>query len=711
MLKKNKILIFFYNSLGGIIFFLLLFGYGFKNNLAITYMGNTSQRVEDFIFSNFSFDIFIFLSQLLGAYLLICFSINVVIHLFFKIISGTLKINFSKKTIIISNLFLNIFIFSTFLIKNIISYPQIYMENFYNKNSLNKFFLDLVTNHLKPEWLETIHWFLLFLTLVIIITYMIIIKNKIIKISLAIIITGSLSWFLYCYVKKNELPQANRNPSKPNIIILASDALRPDHLSGHGYFRDTSPNIDQLIETGISFQNFFIEIPRTFPSWVSILTGQFSSTHGIKHMFPTSRDLNKNFPSIVKILKNKGYYTAVTADYAGDIFSRIDFGFEKVEVPYFNFNSLIEQTILEAHPFLLPFITNKLGLEIFPVLKGSVYFCPPKLVKDKIIKEISEARDKPFFITSFFSSTHFPYAPPYPYYKTFTDQDYQGPFKYYKQQILSLDKEKKYDLNEQDIEQIRGLYDGGIKAFDEAVGQVKKYLDEHDLTDNTIVIILSDHGENLYEPGLGMGHGEHFRGNYSSKIPFIISLPQKKYQNFKPKSINQLARHVDIAPTLLDLLDLSISDSCEGVSLAPLMKGKKLKKLYAFGETGIWFDNKDQSHFFQKQRIDYPDITYLSEIDFALNNEIVLKDRYRDLITLAKHRYIYDGKYKLVYIPLKNKIIYEMYQTDQENWENLNIIDKNNKKFKALRKKLLKWVSRNQNVILKNDYIFPPLRY
>ena len=150
----------------------------------------------------------------------------------------------------------------------------------------------------------------------------------------------------------------------------------------------------------------------------------------------------------------------------------------------------------------------------------------------------------------------------------------------------------------------------------------------------------------------------------------------------------------------------------EGKSLIPLIQGDKIEKLNAFGETGIWFDNTVRDDlFFQRQRIMYPDITGTAETDFNFDNQVVLKDNYRDLINFAKHRYVFDGRYKLIYMPMQDKILYELYdtRTDPDEKKNIAYTDKNN--FTRLKKILFTWIQRNGDVIARKDYIYPLLRY
>lgn len=477
-----------YPSLAGPLLFFILFLYGLANNMSISYLGNRSEAVEDFILENFLFDIILIILKVLSVYLIMGLILGLVVQLFILSYRNLFKDKLSRKKQFLFNfLIITVIVIIAFL-KDIIVYPQVYMNNFYIKNSVNRFILDFMVNNTTPLFFSVLE----IVFAIIIFGFIILAAIKMRSWRIYIILSNifCIAFIVFLIGLFSDKPIRNE---KANIIILASDALRPDHLSGFGYYRKTSPNIDRLIGEGISFRNAFIEVPRTFPSWVSFLTGQFASTHGIRHMFPTSRDLNRDFKTIVKLLKKDGYYTGVVADYAGDIFTRIDLGFEYIDAPFFNFNYMIEQAILEEHTFLLPFLTNRLGLMIFPVLGASPYFCPPDLLKDRVIKAIKGARSNPFFIVTFFSSTHFPYASPYPYYKLFTKEDYSGPYRYYKQKILSLDNTTQSRMSDEDIEQVRALYDGGIRAFDDAVGEIVSYLEGNNILDNTVIVILSDH--------------------------------------------------------------------------------------------------------------------------------------------------------------------------------------------------------------------------
>lgn len=707
---KNLFTIILFSIIAPVTFYSILFLCGVVNNLSMSYMGNTSENVSKFILDNFLSAIISFLLKVFAVYTGAAVAIGVLSAIGIISYCSLGNKSLGKKQIFFSSLTYTLLFSFLLFFRDAILYPQMYINNFSNKNAVFKCIFEFFTDYVNPVYLSVS----LYLIILIPVFSFLIALFRYKKMYSFIAFLPVIVVFSFLILPNHFQQRANHssiNPAMPNILIIASDALRPDHLGGYGYFRDTSPNIDRLIQKGVSFRNAFIEVPRTFPSWVSILTGQFSATHGIRHMFPTSRDVNRNFNSIASLLNTHGFYTGVVTDYAGDIFSRIQLGFHRVDTPYFNFNYVIEQAILENHPFILPFLTGEAGLSLFPVLRDSAYFCPPALVKNRIVKALREAGDRPFFLVTFFSSTHFPYAPPYPYYKLFRSPHYNGPYRYYKQRIISLDNKSSGDdsASQDDIVQIRSLYDAGIRAMDDSVGEVLDYLKQSGKENNTIVIVLSDHGENLYEHNFGMGHGEHFRGSAAVKIPFIIHFP-KMFQ--EKMEINQIVRHVDVMPTVLDILGLPIPEICEGKSLLPaIIHGKDLN-LKAYGETGIWFDNVVRDDlFFQKQRILYPDITNLSEIDFHFDNQIVLSDEYRDLINLAKHRYMIDGRYKIIYMPLSDRIEYELFDLQKDPQELENIASLRPDVLNRMKRHLFQWITRNGETAIINEYAFPVLRY
>ncbi|HVJ90371.1 MAG TPA: sulfatase-like hydrolase/transferase [Labilithrix sp.] len=109
-----------------------------------------------------------------------------------------------------------------------------------------------------------------------------------------------------------------RPETKPvNVLILSADSLRADRLDTR-----RTPNLMKLAARGTRFDRAYVSLPRTFPSWVTILTGRHAHHHGIRSMFPTWEERAKDFDALPARFAKAGYATAVVSDYAGDIFTR-----------------------------------------------------------------------------------------------------------------------------------------------------------------------------------------------------------------------------------------------------------------------------------------------------------------------------------------------------------------------------------------------------
>jgi arylsulfatase A-like enzyme len=671
-------------SYPGLIAGILALAYTLAFNVSLSYMGNTADNALDMILGKFFIVLVLTLLKIIAAYIVLFSILGFIFRHAVRGFSGLFHRTITKKNeFILTFAFIVLFIIAS-LFRDLILYPQIYIDSFYLKNSAYAAFQEFLTNNLSPTVFSVIQYLIIasafagviinnryIFSKIIITLERFILKRKIISSAITLIL------FLLWVVPFHSAS------SQKNILILASDALRPDHMSYYGYSRNTTPNIDALFNKGITALNIYTTIPRTFPSWTSILTSQNPETHGIRNMFPSSATRNKEFVTLASILKDKGYHTAVVSDFAGDIFPRIKLGFSSVCTPTFNAGVMMEQIALKSNLFILPFLTSKPGMFFFPSVREFADFADPSFVTDGIKNEMSTSTNsgKPFFIVSFYSITHFPFSSPYPYYNKFTDRSYGGPSKYLKNRIVSLSAKGAEDkMTQKDIDHVRALYDGCLSGFDDSAGEIIRTLEKRGLLDNTIIVVLSDHGENLYENDNGMGHGEHLRGKYSLKVPFCIY-----GKDIKPEIISTVRSTIDVAPTILELLKMQKPESFEGCSLLKPLNRDYNSRI----ETGLWFDTGGD-FFFQKKRIMYPDITGISEIEFDYGREIVLNPQFANLSNLAKHRAIIKDKYKLIAMPLDNKVEYSLYDLSNDPQELKNIESTNTftaEKLKAIMKK------------------------
>lgn len=512
--------------------------------------------------------------------------------------------------------------------------------------------------------------------------------------AVAILIVG-MAW-----VTVFNRPVARKNRG-PNLLLLCADSIRPDRLSAYGYERDTSPALDRLAQKGVRFQEAYVQLPRTFPSWVSMLTGQYPFQHGITSMFPSVADRQKDFRTLPKILGNNGWTSAVVADYAGDIFPRIDLGFDSVEAPDFNLHVLARLRGLEIHTPLLPYLANPVGRKIFPVLKEFAALGNPEFVERDVKKCLKQMQgEDKFMLAVFFSATHFPYSPPWPYYQRYAVPGYGGLSKYSKLNRINVEEK----LTPTDIEQIGAVFDGAARSIDDAIAGIIEALERYGLSENTVVVFVSDHGENLYEHDRMMGHGDHLRGAQSLRVPLIIHDPRKRYPK---KIISSRVRQIDLFPTLLEIMGLEPPDKIPAVSLVPLMEGKANDlDLPIYAETGLWFIDFGPG-FFQKQRISYPDVTKICWFEDYYRNEIVIRDDWKNLTEVAKHRMLIKGNWKVIYIPLSSGVKWELYDLAEDPEELTDLSKQRPGELERMKLELFKVLSLRQGWTIAGGYFLP----
>ena len=720
----TKVIINFFKSfklrLKGIIFFSLLFILGNILNSGFSYMGNSSSDLTYSIIKIFWPVILFQIIKVLIVYIALGYIFDLIYGYALDYINSRRERNIRHRYIY---LFLFLSFISIFL-WSIINNPQLYVDNFSSKFYFLNRFHNIMTDYFSP-WIFLIIFFVINITALTLAILSVInnISKKNNYFSKDVIrffknfdyknrrfqLSAVLFFVLIIAIVNIKLaPQSD----KKNIIIISSDAVRPDRLSGNGYFRETTPNIDRYLEKNLQFMGVTTTVPRTFPAWISILTSSTPLYNEISHMFPRTRERSEKIPAASDYLKGLGYYTSVVSEFAGDIFPRIDLGFDKVLAPDMNFNVIVKQVILEKQVFLLPYILNSFGRYIFSEIRDIAKFSDPNMLTNETIDQIKSAGGKPFFISVFYSITHFPYAASYPYYKEYVKKDYKGPYKYFKQvQIKIGDEEDKVgdEFTERDKEQIQALYDGCLKEFDHEVGRILSYLEKNGLMKNTIVVITSDHGENLYEYEYGLGHGEHLKGDFALEVPFII-IADNLLPEQRGKVIEMRSSNIDIMPTIFELAEIEMPGFFNGASLFNPEK----RIVDAYCETGIWFDNNKSSDlFFYHNRIDYPDISSLLDVDFNYRRETVIKQEFQNIIVGAKYRAIYSGDYKLIYIPLKSGVKFELYniKTDKDN--RYNLADKNVDVLKDMKKKFYDYIEKESsgNMLKVGDYVLPIFSY
>ncbi len=492
------------------------------------------------------------------------------------------------------------------------------------------------------------------------------------------------------------LPHAYAAPfdGRPSILVLAADSLRADRLGPR-----TAPHLSALAATGTRFDRAYVSIPRTFPSWVTLLTGRHAHHHGIRSMFPRWEERARDFDALPERLARAGYATGVVSDYAGDVFSRIDLGFERVDVPEFDFRQLVRQQALERETPLMPVLHSRIGRAAFPVMRERSDAADPEILARDAIRAMRQLQDRgPFFLVVFFSTAHFPYAAPSPYYGRFTDPAYRGRYKYDRPVGLGSDA----PVDARDQAQVRALYDGAVASIDDAAESILDALHHDGAAGRTVVVVTADHGETLYDAGHGVGHGDHLFGDEGTHVPLVIVDPRRAGGRTEPG----IVRDVDLAPTLYALAGVEAPGDLDGVSLAPALDGNPLPPQRAYAETELWFTETIPG-LPPSLRLPYPGIARLTEVDVAHGDEVVLQEALQPLTLVARHRMVRDERWKLLYVPTRTGVRWMLFDTGADPGETQDVAALHPDVLAKLQGQLWSWMRRDPAMTERGGYLVP----
>ena len=336
-----------------------------------------------------------------------------------------------------------------------------------------------------------------------------------------------------------------------NVLLIIADAVRRDHMGCYGYTRNTTPTLDRLAREGVRFRNCASNSSHTAPPTIAIATGRDSTTHGVM----TAQDYalwmkREPTPCAVHALAATGYRVG------GDLVKRwAPLGFERDE------------------PELAAFIDSAAGAPWF-------YMAQPY-------------------------PTHLPYNPPREYYEEFVPRDYH-PSDASRRRLeivkhamichptgttaaLETDQEEAIpdeemdesharssatvDLEQEETIGIRALYDGELRVLDDWMAATLETLRSRGALEDTLIVLMSDHGEELMERG-HVGHSStNLNGNLydeSMMVPLILwhasRLP-------KGRDVAALVSVMDVMPTIFDILGKTLPPPVDGRSMLPLVEG------------------------------------------------------------------------------------------------------------------------------------------
>ena len=362
-----------------------------------------------------------------------------------------------------------------------------------------------------------------------------------------------------------------------NLIVLVLDSLRQDHVSyynqGTPVFSDVmackTPNIDKFAESAVVFDNMYAEALPTIPVRAALVTGNRTLINR-----PWS-PLTSNDISLPQITALEGYVNGIASDTyhyraAGMTYHEYYHSYQWIrgqeydpyrsQPPQRNLDDYVNDNYDDLwRGRVAQFLTNTDGFA-----NATQWFAPQLTNMTSQWLRANRSHEKILFWMDSFDP-HEPWDPPAEF-DTYTDPAYSGP-----RLIMPMGGQAKDWATPEQIRFIRGLYAGEVSAVDDALGQVFETLEEEGYYDDSIVVLLGDHGHPLAD------HGKFLKGadrmyNELLKVPFMIRLPGGSNAG---RRVTALAQFHDFLPTVLDYMGLkSSSHDMHGTSLRPVIEGE-----------------------------------------------------------------------------------------------------------------------------------------
>ncbi|MDP6461446.1 MAG: sulfatase, partial [Gemmatimonadota bacterium] len=289
----------------------------------------------------------------------------------------------------------------------------------------------------------------------------------------------------------------------PNVLLISIDTLRADRPGGAGNPRATTPHLDRLAATGTVFSQASSTTSWTLPAHLSLLTGQYPSSHGVVgdiHALPDSKT------TLAEFLTRRGYAAAgfVTGPYLDPAFGFAQ-GFDTYE-PCVDYR--VERDNQGG-------IENLVGVH----LRSHSGVTSPALHERAVDWLARVPTGKPFFLFLHYWDPHYDFVPEAPYDRVF-NPEYRGRLS---GRGFSENRAIHSGMAPTERQRVMDLYDGEIRYTDRWIGKVLRALESRGDLERTLIVVVGDHGEEFFEHG-GKGHRRNLYGE-TLDIPLITRLP------------------------------------------------------------------------------------------------------------------------------------------------------------------------------------------
>ena len=394
-------------------------------------------------------------------------------------------------------------------------------------------------------------------------------------------------------------------PNKPNLIVLWTDQQRKDLLEVYGNRKLRLPNLNKLAGESFVFLQPYVSQPLCTPSRSTIMTGLWPHQSGC---IDNGVVLPEKVPCLPELLDDADYRTGYFGKWhlGDEIYPQHGFQeWQAIEDGYrvgFKRRSLDEHS--QYHRWLIEHGVKPGANQMFS--RGQVAALPielskPKFLEIKTVEFLRRHRDEPFILYVNFLEPHPPYSGPLNGLYDPKDVDLppnfndpleaNEPESYRRWRDVNIKKRSgDFDLTQEaGWRRLIANYWGLISEVDQSVGVILSALDELGLAENTIVVHTSDHGEMM---GSHRMLAKAVMYQESVQVPWLMRIPQL---GRRQRMMRGPVSHIDLVPTLLDLLGKPADERLPGHSLVPWLKGGQPAGDHAFIEWNASPANQPQT--------------------------------------------------------------------------------------------------------------------
>lgn len=390
---------------------------------------------------------------------------------------------------------------------------------------------------------------------------------------------------------------------KTNIVLFVADQMRCDSLHHMGNEASVTPNLDSILEEGISFENAYCQNPVCVPSRCSFLTGLYPHTTGHRTMHYLQR--HEDEPNILKEMKANGYEViwigrndVIPGDraktiYCDEYYDGVTFENKRdsTDNPFMkqakslNRNKITEEELKDDNFY--SFYTGK--LEDSEGYGKNDWNCIQSAL-DYIERKSKDPNNKPFFLYCTISFPHPPYGCEDPWYSMID----RSKLNERRMNIMDLkdkasmlygiaSKQNLQNWSEERFDELRATYLAMVSRFDHQYGLIRNKLIETNLYDDTSIFVYSDHGDYTGDYSIVEKVQNCFEDPISN-VPLLIK-PSKEFE-VKPRKTKVLAELLDLPATIAQMCDIELSYTQFGKSLVHVLKDEEEHKDAVFCEGG-----------------------------------------------------------------------------------------------------------------------------